>query len=73
MIILFTNGTHIHTYINKLVKIELKDTYRKLNASHLDFHQIRKIEKHLPMDICNSFFQRHEKSLFYFREQQKIH
>jgi len=61
------------SYIQKLLKLELSDTYRSINYSQITlFKLVRKINSNLPVSISNAFFTKQNSCLYFnFINEQK--
>jgi len=61
------------SYIQKLLKLKLNDTYRHINYTQITlFKLIRKINQNLPVSISNAFFTKQNRCLyFHFINEQK--
>jgi len=68
-------STLMDSYTKKLLKLELNDTYRRINYTQITlFKLIRKINQNFPVSISNAFFTKQHRGLhFYFiNEQNKL-
>jgi len=62
----------INSYIKKVLKLELSDTYRHINYAQSSLYKLeRKIYRNLPVTIINAFFNRQNKGLFYYFKNEQ--
>jgi len=68
-------NTLIDSYTKKLLKLELNDTYRRINYTQVTlFKLIRKINQNLPVSITNAFFTKQNRGLhiYFINEQNRL-